>query len=182
MSPVRWEVFKQDSEDKPHQAVGSVHAADADGALLNARHVFARRPAAISLWVVEATAIYSWTAEELIDVKAAAAKYEPTSGRLDATATNYLVFRKTSNRRSMTFVDHCGGVVAESPAAALKAALERYREVAVLAWWLVPDESLRASAAEDAASWFDPAREKTYKQQSAYGRVTPTGSQERRTR
>ena len=37
---------------KVHQAVGSVHAADPQHALFTARSVFARRPAAVSLWAV----------------------------------------------------------------------------------------------------------------------------------
>ncbi|MFQ5435705.1 MAG: phenylacetic acid degradation protein, partial [Anaerolineae bacterium] len=32
-----WEVFKQDKPDKAHESVGTVHAPDAEMALLNAR-------------------------------------------------------------------------------------------------------------------------------------------------
>ena len=41
----RWEVFKQDTPKKPHQAVGTVHATDPEHALLTARNVFARASA-----------------------------------------------------------------------------------------------------------------------------------------
>ena len=61
----RWEVFKQDTLSKPYQAVGSVHAADPEHALLNARNVFVRRPQAVSLWVAPADTIFSMTEEEL---------------------------------------------------------------------------------------------------------------------
>jgi ring-1,2-phenylacetyl-CoA epoxidase subunit PaaB len=40
-----------------HQHVGSVHAADAEMALANARDVYTRRGEGASLWVVPATAI-----------------------------------------------------------------------------------------------------------------------------
>ena len=53
----RYEVFKQDKPGKPHEAVGSVHAPDAEMAMLNARNVFVRRPSAVSLWVVAADVI-----------------------------------------------------------------------------------------------------------------------------
>lgn len=173
MTLTRWEVFKQDSAAKPHQAVGSVHAADAAGALLNARHVFARRPAAISLWVAPATAVYSWTAEELADGAPAAHKYRAGAGADNAAGGSFQVFTKTSHRRSMTFVDHVGEVVAESPAEALRRATKSFGDGGVLTWWLVPSAALAASAAADVPSWFTPAEDKTYKQQSAYARIGP---------
>src|SRR5690606_10476173 len=61
----RWEVFKQDAPNRPHQAVGSVHATDPEHALVTARNVFARRPAAVSMWVAPADAIFSRTLEQL---------------------------------------------------------------------------------------------------------------------
>ncbi|MCX7601844.1 MAG: phenylacetic acid degradation protein, partial [Meiothermus sp.] len=63
----RWEVFKQDTPSKPHQAVGSVHAADPQHALLTARNIFARRPQAVSMWVARADDIFSWTKEEIAE-------------------------------------------------------------------------------------------------------------------
>jgi ring-1,2-phenylacetyl-CoA epoxidase subunit PaaB len=52
-----WEVFAQPSQGAPHEHMGSVHAADAEGALQNARDVYARRGEAISLWVVPSNAL-----------------------------------------------------------------------------------------------------------------------------
>jgi ring-1,2-phenylacetyl-CoA epoxidase subunit PaaB len=52
-----WEVFTQPSQGAPHEHAGSVHAADAEQALQNARDVYARRGEAISLWVVPSGAI-----------------------------------------------------------------------------------------------------------------------------
>lgn len=192
---MRWEVFKQDAAGKPHQAVGSVHAADAEGALLNARHVFARRPAAVSLWVTPAAAIHSWTAEELAGPTGGMTAVDASQGhgqagevrpsrRADQQAEQeaertYLVFVKTTERRSMTFVDHVGEVSAGGPAAALAAARQQHAGERVLAWWLVPKSEVSASDPDDVESWFEPARDKTYKQQSAYGRVRPGGARSR---
>ena len=61
----RYEVFKQDNPKKQHEAVGSVHAPDAELALQNARDVFVRRPSAVSLWVVPANSILMVTREEM---------------------------------------------------------------------------------------------------------------------
>ncbi len=166
---MRWEVFKQDAPGKPHQAVGSVHGADAEHALLNARHVFGRRPSAASVWVVNADSIYSRTAEELSSGGAPGAVGErsPTGTR------TFHVFRKASHRRSMTFVDHVLDVESEDHAAALAAALSQAEGEPALAWWVVAAEDVTRSEPGDAPSWFEPARDKTYKQQSAYGTVKP---------
>ncbi|MFA5550937.1 MAG: phenylacetic acid degradation protein [Trueperaceae bacterium] len=157
----RWEVLKKDSERKPHQAVGSVHAADAVHALLMARTVFARRPAAVSMWVAPAASIHAFTAEELTQVPAHS---EAEGGEL----SRYLVVVKSTNRRSMTFGDLKGEVEASSVRAALDLALELAGEEPVLALWLVEAGSVVRSEPDDADPWFGPAQDKTYKQQSVY--------------
>lgn len=52
-----FEVFHQQARGEPHVHVGSVHATDAEMALLLAKEQFARRQACVNLWVVPATAI-----------------------------------------------------------------------------------------------------------------------------
>ncbi len=52
-----WEVFVQEKTGAPHTHAGSVHAADAELALQNARDTFARRDKLVSIWVVEAERI-----------------------------------------------------------------------------------------------------------------------------
>ena len=49
-----WEVFLQSEQGAPHEHAGSVHAADAEQAMQNARDVYARRGEAISIWVIPA--------------------------------------------------------------------------------------------------------------------------------
>lgn len=167
----RWEVLKQDSERKPHQAVGSVHAADPEHALLMARTVFARRPTAVSMWVAPASAIHSYTAQEL----AALSQDGPPPATDDGSQGTYLVVVKSSNRRSMTFGDLVGEVRAASPRAALPQALELVGDEPVLALWLVESGSVVRTDPEDADPWFGPAKDKTYKQQSVYSsRATAT--------
>lgn len=176
----RWEVFKQDTPNRPHQAVGSVHAADPEHALLTARNVFARRPQAVSIWVVPETAIFSVTKEELAEGRKLKAEGEKLS-TLDPKEGNtsrprpstFLVFRKTTHKRSMTFVDYVGELEAPSPQAALEQALQQFTDAEALAWWIVLAEAVTKSDpdAETVESWFAPAKDKTYKQQSAYGVV-----------
>lgn len=175
----RWEVLKQDNERKQHQAVGSVHAADPEHALLMARTVFARRPSAISMWVAPVSAIASWTAEELERRASVAGKAQaeqqsgPQANEHEAAPTDgqprrYLVVRKSSNRRSMTFGELVGEVEGANLDAALDAALERFSDEPVLALWLVDTEAVVRSDPEEADPWFGPALDKTYKQQSVY--------------
>ncbi|GGR29301.1 phenylacetic acid degradation protein [Deinococcus ruber] len=158
----RWEVFKQDGPNKVHQAVGSVHAGDGQHALFTARSVFARRPAAVSLWVARADHIVALTRQEL----------EAGKGLPEGESGTFHVFGKKTNRRSMTLGDHLGTLDASSPQAALEAARTQFGED-LLVWWLVPDSALVRSTdnAETVESWFAPAKDKTYKQQSSYGVV-----------
>ena len=59
-----WEVFTQRKDGQPHEHAGSVHATDAEIALLNARDVYSRRNEAISIWVVPSKVIVASTPED----------------------------------------------------------------------------------------------------------------------
>lgn len=167
----RYEVFKQDAPGKPHQAVGSVHAPDAEMALLNARDVFARRPQAVSMWVVPASAILSRTAEEMEADPDWAHKLAQAEGK----ERPFLIFTKTSQRRSMTYVTHVGKATATSAEEALATAVNsgQFDVDQVWVWWVVPESAITRSNPEDVTSHFAPAAEKTYRQQSYYGFVSP---------
>ncbi len=60
-----WEVFTQPKTGKPHEHAGSVHAADEEMALQNARDAYARRNEGISIWVVESKHITASTPEDM---------------------------------------------------------------------------------------------------------------------
>jgi ring-1,2-phenylacetyl-CoA epoxidase subunit PaaB len=60
-----WEVFIQSKSGLPYKHVGSVHAADKELALLNARDVYTRRNEGTSIWVVPAEYIVASTPEEV---------------------------------------------------------------------------------------------------------------------
>jgi ring-1,2-phenylacetyl-CoA epoxidase subunit PaaB len=163
----RWEVFKQDDLRQPHRSIGTVHAPDAELALLTARDVHVRRPDCASLWVARADRITSLTAEEI----AADPNWHVEDSPPDAPVQTYLIFQKTSQRRAMVFVAHAGEVEARTPRAALRLALERFPASGVFVWWAVPASAVTRSEAGAEASWFAPARDKTYRQQSFYGDV-----------
>ena len=48
-----WEIFVRSKNGLEHRHFGSLHAADAEMALENARDVYTRRNEGVSIWVVE---------------------------------------------------------------------------------------------------------------------------------
>ena len=52
-----WEIFIRGQHGVSHRHVGSLHAADAEAAIRNARDVYTRRNEGVSIWVIEAAAI-----------------------------------------------------------------------------------------------------------------------------
>ena len=48
-----WEIFIRSKNGLSHKHVGSLHAADSEMAMQNARDVYTRRSEGISIWVVE---------------------------------------------------------------------------------------------------------------------------------
>lgn len=52
-----WEIFIRGQHGLNHRHVGSLHAADAQQAMLNARDVYTRRNEGVSIWVVPSAAI-----------------------------------------------------------------------------------------------------------------------------
>ncbi len=65
--PHEWplfEIFIRGQHGLSHRHVGSLHAADAEMAIKNARDVYTRRNEGVSIWVVEATQIAASSPEE----------------------------------------------------------------------------------------------------------------------
>lgn len=59
-----WEVFIRSKSGLHHKHAGSLHAADAQMAIENARDVYTRRNEGISIWVVESSQITASNPEE----------------------------------------------------------------------------------------------------------------------
>ena len=59
-----WEVFVRPKRGLAHVHAGSIHAADAEMALRNARDVYTRRQEGVSLWVVPASQISASSPDE----------------------------------------------------------------------------------------------------------------------
>ena len=59
-----WEVFIRSRQGLDHKHVGSLHAADAQMAIENARDVYTRRQEGISIWVVESKYVHASNPDE----------------------------------------------------------------------------------------------------------------------
>ncbi len=161
----RYEVFLQEKTKQSFKAVGSIHAADAEMALFNARSVFVRRPHCAGLWVAPAKAIIKATAEELMSEDFAPSEKDAGIPR------RYRVFQKRGQRRSMTYVEHVGQIDAGNVAEAWRLSLEKFPTNDTFVWWLCPDDAFAESEENVQESWFDPAQDKIYKQQNQYQSV-----------
>ena len=71
-----WEVFIRSKQGLDHKHAGSLHAADAQMAIENARDVYTRRMEGISIWVVESKYITASNPEEAGEL------YEPAMDKI----------------------------------------------------------------------------------------------------
>lgn len=78
-----WEVFIRSKQGLDHKHVGSLHAADAQMAIENARDVYTRRMEGVSIWVVESKHIHASNPDE------ADSFYDPASDKVYRHPTFY---------------------------------------------------------------------------------------------
>lgn len=60
-----WEIFVRSRQGLSHKHVGSLHAADAEMAIQNARDVYTRRMEGVSIWVVPSEAISASSPDDM---------------------------------------------------------------------------------------------------------------------
>ena len=78
-----WEVFIRSKQGLDHKHVGSLHAADGQMAVENARDVYTRRQEGVSIWVVESRYIHASNPDE------AESFYEPANDKVYRHPTFY---------------------------------------------------------------------------------------------
>lgn len=78
-----WEVFIRSKQGLDHKHVGSLHAADAQMAVENARDVYTRRQEGVSIWVVESKYIHASNPDD------AESFYEPSQDKVYRHPTFY---------------------------------------------------------------------------------------------
>jgi len=153
----RYQVFVQTTPDALYQDVGSVHAPDAEIALLNGRDVFARRPECVSMWVVPAEAIYAYPTQEASSERGDEAAGESQQPEIEV----YYVCCKHRPASPMTVV---GKVEALSPPQAMQRAIAAFSASNPSpVWWVFPLRRVTSSNPDEAASFYAPARDKTFR-------------------
>ena len=78
-----WEVFIRSKNGLDHKHAGSLHGADAQMAIENARDVYTRRMEGVSIWVVESKYITASNPEEAGEL------YEPAMDKIYRHPTFY---------------------------------------------------------------------------------------------
>lgn len=78
-----WEIFIRSKQGLDHKHAGSLHAADAQMAIENARDVYTRRMEGVSIWVVESKHIHASNPDE------AASFYDPANDKVYRHPTFY---------------------------------------------------------------------------------------------
>ena len=78
-----WEVFIRSKQGLDHKHAGSLHAADAQMAIENARDVYTRRMEGVSIWVVESKYIHASNPDE------AESLYDPANDKVYRHPTFY---------------------------------------------------------------------------------------------
>jgi ring-1,2-phenylacetyl-CoA epoxidase subunit PaaB len=78
-----WEVFIRSKQGLDHKHAGSLHAADAQMAIENARDVYTRRMEGVSIWVVESKYIHASNPDE------AESLYDPATDKVYRYPTFY---------------------------------------------------------------------------------------------
>src|SRR6201989_566135 len=78
-----WEVFIRSKQGLDHKHVGSLHAADAQMAIENARDVYTRRMEGVSIWVVHSSDIQPSNPDD------AASLYDPANDKAYRHPTFY---------------------------------------------------------------------------------------------
>lgn len=78
-----WEIFIRSKNGLYHKHVGSLHAADAQMAIENARDVYTRRGEGVSIWVVESNQVHASNPDD------AESLYDPADDKVYRHPTFY---------------------------------------------------------------------------------------------
>ena len=153
----RWEAFVRQNGGLAHIHSESVHAPDAESALLNARDAYLRRVEGVSLWVAPAASVTVWESDSTDNPPPATA---PDAPQL------WEVFVR--HRRGLAHL-HAGSLRAGSSgdaiAKARKAYLPRDDGVGI---WVVPSQDIYSADPAEAEALFEPFSDKDYRYPTYY--------------
>ncbi len=153
----RWEVFVRPRGGVTHVYSESVHAPDAETALLNARDTYLRRVEGVSLWVIPSGAISRWDEHQAL----------PES-RSEEGSARRLWEAFIRHRRGAQFL-HAGSIVAADAVDAIVRARDAFlTKTDGVAIWVAPSEAIVAADPDEAEMLFEPFADKGYRQATYY--------------
>lgn len=155
----RWEVFVRQNGGLAHIYSESVHAPDAETAMMNARDAYLRRVEGVSLWVARAEEVFVWESDAPAPAPAPVSE-DPDDSRLWEAFVRH--------RRGLAHV-HAGSLYAAGPGDAVARARTVYvtREEGVSVW-VIPSDEIRAPDPADAPALFEPFADKDYRHPTFY--------------
>ncbi len=154
----RWEVFVRPRGGVTHVYSESVHAPDAETALLNARDTYLRRVEGVSLWVIPEGAISRWDEHQELPRSAAGQDASPRP----------LWEAFIRHRRGAQFL-HAGSIVAVDARDAIARARDAFlTKTDGVAIWVAPSASIVAADPAEAEMLFEPFADKGYRQATYY--------------
>lgn len=181
----RYYVFEQPEEGAAFSYAGSVHAPDAEMALLIARDTFARRPRRTAMWLVRDIRIFSLTREQLDAAPQGgdgagvggegAAGGDPGGGEnggggeRSESPVRYHVFSKRTQKGVHI---HSGEMEAATPEEAIRRADAEQGGGKFPVWWAIAEKDLVRSPEEDREVLYDSSPGKSFRHESEYPVVT----------
>jgi len=153
----RWEAFVRQNGGLAHIHSESVHAPDAETALLNARDTYLRRVEGVSLWVAPAASVTVWESDS-DDAQ------PPGSG----TQADVLWEVFVRHRRGLTHM-HAGSLrAANAEDAIAKARIAYVTRDDGVGVWVIPSTDIYAADPVDANALFEPFSDKNYRYPTYY--------------
>lgn len=153
----RWEAFVRQNGGLAHVHSESVHAADAETALLNARDTYLRRVEGVSLWVIPAAKVSEWDSDS---------PDQTAEDIAPGPAALWEVFVR--HRRGLAHV-HAGSITATGPYDAIEKARPIYVTRAEgVNMWVAPAAYITAADPIEADALFEPFSDKDYRYPTFY--------------
>jgi len=169
MSDQKWPLYEVFIRSKlAHVHAGSLHAADLEMAMTNARDVYTRRNEGVSLWVIPSALIFAWN----FDGETIKAERVYEHPQFEDPTDNYKetqqweVFFRTKQGLSHK---HIGSMVTDQAADAIKQSIDIYGDsLKITNVWVVPSIKINASDPADSEMFYEPADNKLFRHATFY--------------
>jgi len=165
----KWPLYEVFVRSKlAHVHAGSLHAADLEMAMTNARDVYTRRSEGVSLWVIPGDQLFAWNFDG--DTIKAEQVYEHPQFEKPATETQgvqqWEVFFRTKQGLSHK---HVGSITTDQASTAISEAIKIYGDsLKITNVWVVPSTRINASDPAESESFYDPAENKLFRHATFY--------------